>query len=140
LVCCIDQPLKFSWPRIQKGFDALEKQRGAAPENWNRLAGMAAIYNDPLGANKMLAGIGDQWSDEVWRTSSYFESVKHWAKHYRAGREKSVGRVADANLLADGQCYKNVFDEEIRALLPTCIQESGTDLSNFKILFRIGKG
>lgn len=46
---------------------------------------------------------------------------------------------ADANLLADGQRYKTVFDEEIRALLPTCIQESGTDLSNSKILLRIGR-
>ena len=41
---------------------------------------MAASYNDPVVANKILARIGDQWRNEVWRTSSYFESVKHLGK------------------------------------------------------------
>ena len=66
LVCCqYDQQLKLSWPRIQKGFAAVEKQNGAAPENWNLLARLAASFNDPVVANKMLTRIGDQWSEDV---------------------------------------------------------------------------
>jgi len=93
---------------------------------------MAAIYNDPVVANRMLARIDDQWSDEVWRTSSYFESVKHWAKQVIPVQDAKnpMEQSADANLLtADGQRCKTVFDEKIRALLPSCIQESGTDLA-----------
>jgi hypothetical protein len=142
LGCCIDQPLKLSWPRIQRGFDALERQSGSAPDNWNRLARMAAIFSDPAVANKMFARIGNQWSDEVWRTSSYFESVKNWAKQVipMMDAKSPMEESADANLLtADGQRYKTAFDQEIHALLPACIHESGNDGGNSKLLFRIGK-
>jgi hypothetical protein len=56
---------------------------------------MAASYNDPVVANKILARIGDQWRNEVWRSFSYFQSAKHWAKHYRRGREKSDGSPSE---------------------------------------------
>jgi len=55
---CINQPLKLSWPRIQRGFDALERQSGSAPDNRNRPARLAAIFNDPAVANKIIARIG----------------------------------------------------------------------------------
>ncbi|MGD1082714.1 MAG: hypothetical protein ABR881_30740 [Candidatus Sulfotelmatobacter sp.] len=142
VVCCQAEPLNFSWPRIQRGFDALEKQHGAALDNWNRMARMAAIYNDPVVANKMLARIGDQWSDEVWQTFPYFESVKNWAKQVvpMMDVKSPAEESAEANLqTADGRGYKTAFDEKIRTLLPGCVQESGTDLGSSKVLFRVGK-
>jgi len=59
---------------------------------------MAASDIDPVVANKILARIGDQWRNEVWRTSSYFQS----AKHYRRGREKSDGSPSE-----EGQDCRN---------------------------------
>lgn len=145
VVCCIDQPMKFSWPRIQRGFDALERQYGPAPENWNKLARMAARYNDPVVANKMLAKIGDQWSEEIWRTPSYFESVKEWAKQVTPmmnlmNLKSPFEESAEANLRTpEGQRYKTAFNDAIRAVLPACKQESSIVPGTFKLLFRIGK-
>jgi Domain of unknown function (DUF4034) len=142
VVCCQAEPLNFSWPRIQRGFEALEKQYGAELDNWNRLARMAVIYNDPVVANKMLARIGDQWSDEVWQTLPYFESVRNWAKQVvpMMDVKSPAEESAEANLeTADGQAYKTAFDEQIRALLPGCAQESSANLGSSKVLFRVGK-
>jgi hypothetical protein len=142
VVCCQAEPLNFSWPRIQRGFDALEKRHGAELDNGNRLARMAVIYNDLVVANKMLARIGDQWSDEVWQTRSYFESVKNWAKQVvpMMNEKSPAEESADANLqTADGLRYKTAFDEKMRALLPLCVQEAGTDSAGSKLLFRLGK-
>ena len=143
MVCCQAEPLNFSWPRIQRGFEALEKQYGAELDNWNRLARMAVIYNDPVVANKMLARIGDQWSDEVWQTLPYFESVKNWAKQVvpMIDVKSPAEESADANLqTADGRRYKAAFDEKMHVLLPACVHESGTGSAQSKLFFRIGQG
>ena len=143
LVCCqIDQKLKFSWPRIQRGFADLEKHRGAAPENWNRLARIAAIHQDPVVANQMLARIGDQWSQEIWQTFSYFEAVRDWAKQVTPMMDAKSPEEenADANLqTADGQRYKAAFDETMHTVLLDCTNASSGTFSNSKLLFRIGK-
>lgn len=142
VVCCIDQPMKFSWPRIQRGFHALERQYGQAPENWNKLARMAAIYGDPVVANEMLAKVGDQWSDEIWHTFSYFQSVQHWAKQVvpMLNAKSPPEESADASLqTVEGQRYKVVFDDKIRGLLQACKQESSGGLGESRLLFRIGK-
>ena len=142
VVCCQAEPLNFSWPRIQRGFESLEKRFGVELDNCNRLARMAAIYNDPVVANKMLTRIGNQWSDEVWQTFPYFESVKNWAKQVVPMMEvkSPAEESAEANLqTAGGQAYKTAFDEQIRALLPGCEQESSANLASSKVLFRVGK-
>lgn len=82
LVCsCPDeQKLRLSWPRILKGFVAVETQTGTSPENWNRLARMAVTFDHPVMADKMFDKIGDQWSEDVWQTPAYYESIKQWAR------------------------------------------------------------
>src|SRR5271156_2853983 len=47
-ICGGDEKLKLSWPRIQRGFAAVEKRYGASVENWNVEASMATHFNDPL--------------------------------------------------------------------------------------------
>ena len=142
--CCEDsRKLKVSWLRMQKGFAAVEKQSGPSPANWNLLAHMAVKFMDPVVANKMFARIGDQWDEEVWQTSSYFESIKQWAKQvepYMAANQ-SAEQAADANLhTPEGQRYKTAFDEKIRSWMQPCIEElAGSDLGNFELLLKVGK-
>jgi hypothetical protein len=74
-----DRDLNLSWPRIKKGFDAVEKQNGPSPENWNLIAHMAVSFQDAPTAKKLFDRIGDQWSERIWRDPSSFESGKQWA-------------------------------------------------------------
>jgi hypothetical protein len=141
--CGGDQTLKLSWPRIQRGFAAIEKHNGTSLENWNLLARMAASFNDPVAANKMLARIGDQWSEEVWQTSAYFESIKAWASqvahamHAKTPEEQSA---EDDARTPEGQRYNVAVNEKFAALIPACTQESGGYLNGeFEILLKIGK-
>lgn len=83
-----DRNLELSWPRILKGFAAVETQSGTAPENWNRLARIAVTFDHAIMADKMFKKIGDQWSEDIWKTSSYYESVKQWAA--RAAKARTV--------------------------------------------------
>jgi hypothetical protein len=143
LACCqTDDQLKLSWPRIQKGFRALEKQSGSALENTNYLARLASIYQDPLVANRMFNRIGEQWSEDIWRTSTYFESIRQWAKQMSSMMQKQNDEeeAAEANLLtAEGKRYKATVDQKIESLIPECSKENGAQTGNFEMLFHIQK-
>jgi len=140
--CQTDQRLNLSWPRILKGFDAVEKQSGAAPENWNLLAHMAVSFNDALVANKLFVRIGDQWSEDIWHDSSAFESAKQWAKQVEPfmARKRAAEESAEANQRTpEGRRYKTTFDEKIHAWMQPCVEAlAGSDLGNFELLIKVG--
>jgi hypothetical protein len=141
--CASDLELKLSWPRIQKGFDAVEKQYGPAPANLNQLAHMAITFNDPMVAGKAFARIGDQWDKETWETSENYESYKEWAK--QAGlivAKKQVAEdSAEANVrTAEGRRYNAAFDEVIHTWVRQCMEEiGGADPGKFELLIKVGK-
>jgi len=141
--CQDDQQLKLSWPRIQKGFAAVEKQNGPSPENWNLFAHLAVHYGDALVADKMLAKIGDQWSEDVWHTSSSFESAKQWAKEVvpmMAKRHDAEEFVETSLRTSEGKKYNAAFAEKIRTWIQSCLAEGGgNDLGDFELLLKIGK-
>jgi len=141
--CDDDHKLKLSWPRIQKGFAALEKQSGAVPENWNLMARMAANFNDPVMTNKMLARIGDQWSEEVWQTATYFQSIKEWASEVAniMNTKSEQELAAEANFkTSDGRRYQALIDARFNAAMPDCLKVAeSTDSDKFEILLKIGR-
>jgi hypothetical protein len=143
LACCeTDEQLKLSWPRIQNGFRSLEKRSGPALENTNYMARLASIYQDPLVANRMLNRIGEQWSEEIWRTSTYFESVKQWAKGMSSAMEKQneEEEAAEASLRTpEGQQYKSAVGQKIESLIPECVKTNGAPRGNFEMLLHIRK-
>ena len=141
--CQTDQKLDLSWPRIQKGFVAVERQNGPSPENWNLMAHMAQSFNDAVVADKAFVRIGDQWSEEIWRRSADFESAKRWAKQmapYMA-RMQAAEESAEANLrVAEGQHYKTAFDEKIHTWVEPCVEAAvGSDLGKYELLIRVDK-
>jgi hypothetical protein len=141
--CEDSRKLKLSWQRIQKGFAAVEKQNGPSLANLNLLAQMAVKFMDPVVADKMFARIGDQWDEDTWQTSSYFESIKQWAKQvepYMVANQ-AAEQSAEANLhTPEGQRYKSAFDEKIHVWMQPCIEQlAGSDLGNFELLIKVGK-
>ena len=146
LICdrCDDSKrLKVSWRRIQKGFVAVEKHDGPSPVNWNVLAHMGAMFMDPEVANQMFARIGDEWDEEIWQTSSYFESTKQWAKQVEPFMvaNQAAEKSAEANLqTTEGQRYKMAFDEKIHSWMQPCVEGlAGSFLGNFELLIKVGK-
>jgi hypothetical protein len=141
--CQNDQELKLSWPRILKGFDAVEKRSGTSPENWNLMAHMAQSFDDAAAADKLFARIGDQWSESLWQKYSAFEEAKQWAKQMGPfmARKQAAEESAEANLhAAEGQRYKAAFDEKTHAWLQPCLDDAaGSDLGNFELLIKVGK-
>ncbi len=141
--CQNDQQLKLSWPRIQKGFAAVEKQNGPSPENWNQLAHMAIVFQDALVADKMFTKIGDQWSEDLWRASSSFESAKQWAKEVvpmMAKKHDAEEFVETSLRTPEGKKYNAAFAETVQTWAQSCLKEMGSnDLGDSELLLKIGK-
>ncbi len=141
--CQSDQQLNLSWPRIKKGFAAVEKQYGPAPENWNQMAHLAVSFSDAVVADKMLVRIGDQWSEVIWQDRSVVESAKRWAKQaapYTA-RRQAAEASAEANLqTTEGQKYNTVFAEKINTWMQPCLEAlNGDEPGKFEFLIKVSK-
>ncbi len=142
--CQSDESLKFSLPRIQKGFAAVEKKNGPSPENLNLMAHAAISFGDALVADKVFTRIGDQWSEEIWKTSSYYESSKQWAKQIadavnakRVDAEQSAGMNLHTS---EGQNYNAEFAEKVTTLMEPCLEAAGSiDLPAFELVLKVGK-
>ncbi len=138
--CPFDHLLDLSWPRILKGFEAVEKQNGVSLDNLNHLAYMASKFLDAVVADKSFARIGDQWDEDTWELFEQFDRCRQWAKkngpRYRAAEES-----AEVNLrTAEGQQYKTAFDEKLHTWIQPCIEAAaGSMLGNFEVFIRVGK-
>jgi hypothetical protein len=82
VVCVCGEPefKRFSWPRIQKGFEEVEKQYGQSMTNLNLLALMAVKERDSTVADRAFQRIGNNWDEETWKREPYFQQSKEWAQ------------------------------------------------------------
>jgi hypothetical protein len=132
--CNEDQELGFSWPRIQRGFEALKRQRGTSFEALN-LLGRAAVKNrDPMVADRLFARIGDQWSEEVWRSRQRFESSRKWASQWSptvtplSKTEKDDGSTKDVDFT-----FRTAWKERISRLTQECLRDNPGDSKEFDL-------
>jgi tetratricopeptide (TPR) repeat protein len=72
-------PSRFSWPKLQEGFSALEELYGLTQYKINRFAFMATQYGDQTVAVKAFAKIGPNWDQGVWGSRARFEAQRSWA-------------------------------------------------------------
>ena len=146
LVCnCNDQPQlsHMSWPRIQSGFAALEKQYGTSLTNLNLLAQMAVKLKDAVVADKAFQRIGEQWSESSWRTQSYFESSRNWASQVAPSMtaKQSIEAEVAANLAtAEGTRYQAAFEKSFATLMHQCAPRREGDDVPFEMLVQVGPG
>jgi hypothetical protein len=69
----------MSWPRIKRGYAALEQLYGVSNLKRNRFASMAFKAEDKAAAHEAFAMMGDDWEKKVWMSSEKFETAKAWA-------------------------------------------------------------
>jgi hypothetical protein len=132
---CQDSP-KFDWPRIVKGFKAIEKLYGPSLIDMNQVAYMASHnYNDPIVANEVMPRIGDQWEKEKWKDQKMFQDTQDWAAKAApmVAKAKALAAEADANeKTPDGAAYKLSFGKKYRELVQECVRSEGAAAGKFE--------
>jgi hypothetical protein len=143
LLCACGQDPNLSWERIERGFEASEKQYGVSLLNLNRIAFLAAHYGrlDAVAADKALTRIGDQWNEETWETQKEFDSVKQWATRWAPvmAKERVLEAQAEANMRTPaGSRYKASFEKKFRELLQQCVPTQGPSVGTLETLTSVG--
>ena len=133
----------FSWPRLQKGYAALEKEYGTSLLSLNSFALMATNAGDWETADVQFKRIGHQWSQELWRTEEWFKQERDIAA--QAGpafaRAHAVRKEAEANMQSpEGQAYRKKVEKKLFSYEQTCVKESNGDAHKFDFLLQVGTG
>jgi hypothetical protein len=69
----------MTWPKIKRGYAALEQLYGVSNMKRNRFASMAFKAEDKPAAREAFAKMGNDWEKKVWISSEKFENAKTWA-------------------------------------------------------------
>jgi hypothetical protein len=73
--CCNrTQAPALSWPRVQRGFAAVESLYGSTNHERNVMAYLALRSGDAATAQQLFARIGNDWSESVWKTKAAFDA------------------------------------------------------------------
>jgi hypothetical protein len=75
--CCKrTQAPALSWPRVQRGFAAVESLYGSTNHERNVMAYLALRSGDTATAQRLFARIGNDWSESVWKTKAAFDASR----------------------------------------------------------------
>lgn len=136
----------LSWPRVKRGYLALEEMYGVALLNLNKIGYMAAVGGDPLYANEIFARIGEDWDQNTWKSRSYFETARNWAKAGAAAKiiEDALNRADENVKTAEGRKFDGeigkTFAANYSTVVSDCLKRSGeTVLFPFDLALRLGK-
>jgi hypothetical protein len=144
IVCpCTDPEFKnMSWPRLQKGFEALQSTYGDSLLNWNIFALMATKTNDLVVANTAFEHIGEQWDKGTWITADWFHQQKQAAAAMAPAmaRSRAITQEALANLQSsEGTSYKKDFEVRFAKIRQECVEKFPQDLDSFDLYVMVGK-
>ena len=142
--CSPEVDLKLlSWPRMQKGFNALTDKSGPSLINMNLLAYMAVREKDPTMADQTFARIGENWEADRWGTKAFFDENKKWAAEVAptVAWQKSLQDKADVDMRTPKALeMKKKFDEKFAEKIQKCaVSHSGTELEPFAFFVAVGK-
>jgi hypothetical protein len=84
---------EMDWQRLQRGYQALISQYGAARNADNRLAYLAWKFQDSAVARQQFDLIGNDWNSSVWGDRSYFDRARDWARSPTQGLLPGQGQV-----------------------------------------------
>ncbi len=139
-----------NWPRIRRGYDALEELYGAYPLKLNQIAYMAVKAGDPEYADRIFTRIGDNWNQSIWQDSQYFQKSREWAASQAAEMKVQMALLKTAYISSakniqtpEGQQYdtkiSQAFAAQYAAALMTCInpEELPEGLKQFDILMQV---
>jgi len=132
----------FSWPRLQKGFAALEKKYGTSLISVNAFALMASKSGDWVTADPAFKRIGDNWNKDLWVTESWFKSNRDTATQMAPmqAKARAYRQEAEANMKTpEGHAYEAVFQPKLATFEQSCLNDSNGDSSKFELLIQVGK-
>jgi hypothetical protein len=138
MCACEDDP-HLSLARIERGFEASEKQYGVSMLNLNRIAFLTARTrpDDEIFADKALTRIGEQWDEETWTREEDFVMAKNAAGFL--GKRAAIEQAADANMKTpEGLRYKASFEKPYKELVQQCVRPGDQDVGKFKALTSVG--
>jgi hypothetical protein len=144
IVCACNEPEfgRFSWPRLQKGFTALEKQYGTSMISVNAFALMASKSGDWVVADPAFKRIGDNWSKDLWSTEAWFKQNRDTAAGAAPmqARVRATRKEAEENMLTpEGQAYRKDFEQSLAGYVQNCLKESNGDAHKFEFFVQVGK-
>lgn len=121
----------MSWPRIKRGYTALEEQYEESIANLNAMAYMAGMSGDMSYADEMFKRIGEGWDKKVWHKRENFDMVRQRAqvselpkmieaamKAADYNRQTPVGRKFDEQMA-------KTFASNYSATVTDCLKKSG---------------
>lgn len=140
---CSDPDLKdFAWPRLQKGYTALEMKYGPSLVNTNYAAFMALKANDFEVADAMFKRIGDNWDEDVWTTHEWFQQNRDFADEMapilarvRIFRERAAENLKSAG----GQTYHDEVEATLTRFEQSCVTAQSIASPRFQIFVEIDK-
>ena len=144
IVCSCNEPEfnGLSWPRLQKGFEAVEKEFGPSMANVNLLALMAVKAGQVVPAAAAFKRIGTNWDKDTWRTEEYFTRSKNWADRLAPieSRTRSIMQEASANLQTpEGAQYKKEVEQSFVSLLQQCSPIAKSDQGHFMVMIKVAE-
>jgi hypothetical protein len=147
VICGCDNQPQLSLERIERGYEAVEKQYGVSMLNLNRLAYMTLHDGkaDVVVADKTFTRIGTQWDQDTWDDQRDFQQMKSWTAQMLpiilADQVKE--KEAAANMQTpEGARYQVSFEKAYKEMLHACVQSDGGGVSDwagkFETLVRVG--
>ncbi len=70
---------RVSWPRMKRGFAAIEHQSGLNQTQLNTYCRICGVADDRPEALKILGRLGDNWDKDAWGTKATFDDFQDWA-------------------------------------------------------------
>jgi len=142
IVCACEEPEfhRLSWSRLQKGYDAIEKEYGSSIYDLNVLALMAAKNGDSVVADAAFKRIGDNYDIDQWVTEDFFKQMKTWASEWAPAeaRTRKIEAEAEANALTpDGSAYQKKTEQALASIVQECAK-GASDKSRFAFVIQIG--
>jgi hypothetical protein len=74
--CSRTQAPVLSWPRVQRGFAAIESLYRSTNHERNIMAYLAFHGGDTATAQQLFARIGNDWSEPVWKSKAAFDAAR----------------------------------------------------------------
>ena len=132
----------FSWPRLQKGYAALEKQYGVSLISVNAIALMASKSGDWEVADTAFKRMGDEWDRDLWANEGWYKHNRDTAAQAAPmmARAHAIRKEAQANMeTPEGQAYRKKLEKKLSSYEQSCLKESNGDAHKFEFFVQVAK-
>lgn len=144
IVCACADPESgyFSWPRMQKGFAALEKKYGPSLISVNAFALMATKNTDWVLADAQFKRIGDQFDNDEWTSEQFFKQMRDISAQMGQAKSRlsaSRKEAEDSRHTKEGEAYYQEVERKLAPYEQKCLKEAGSHEPKSEVLLLVAK-